>query len=45
MGIVKQSQPKGEQERLPNPTLAISNNEISVKFHPFTLREMIKNEY
>ncbi|OWO82671.1 VOC family protein [Photorhabdus luminescens] len=41
---VKESQPKGEQERLPNPTLAITDSEITVKFHPFTLREIVKSE-
>ncbi|CAQ84571.1 MULTISPECIES: VOC family protein [Photorhabdus] len=41
---VKQSQPKGERERLPNPTLAVTDGEITVKFHPFTLREMVKSE-
>ncbi|NHB97465.1 VOC family protein [Photorhabdus stackebrandtii] len=42
---VKESQPKGEQERLPNPTLAITDGEITVKFHPFTLRDIVKSEH
>ncbi|QXF33593.1 hypothetical protein CE143_10820 [Photorhabdus luminescens] len=28
-----------------NPTLAIIDGEITVKFHPFTLREIVKNEH
>ncbi|WP_445493615.1 VOC family protein [Photorhabdus sp. SF281] len=42
---VKESQPKGEQERLPNPTLAITDGEITVKCHPFTLRDIVKSEH
>ncbi|OWO82669.1 hypothetical protein B5C26_09845 [Photorhabdus luminescens] len=30
---------------MPNPTLAITDSEITVKFHPFTLREIVKNEH
>lgn len=41
---IKVSQPKGQQERLPNPTLAVSNGEITVKYHPFTLKKIIESE-
>ncbi|AOM39875.1 VOC family protein [Xenorhabdus hominickii] len=40
----KESHPKGNNERLPNPTLAVTNGEITVKFHPFSLKEIIKSE-
>ncbi|EKT62661.1 VOC family protein [Providencia burhodogranariea] len=40
----KISQPKGQLERLPNPTLAVTNGIITVKYHPFTLKEIIKSE-
>ncbi|MEX5854542.1 VOC family protein [Providencia huaxiensis] len=40
----KVSQPKGQQERLPNPTLAVSNGEITVKYHPFSLKKIIESE-
>lgn len=40
----KVSQPKSQQERLPNPTLAVSNGEITVKFHPFSLKKIIESE-
>ncbi|ERT10503.1 hypothetical protein O185_24510 [Photorhabdus temperata J3] len=43
--FVKESQPKGERERLPNPTLAITDGELTVKFHPFTLRDIVKSEH
>ncbi|MGG4662450.1 VOC family protein [Providencia vermicola] len=41
---VKVSQPKGQQERLPNPTLAVSNGKITIKYHPFTLKKIIESE-
>lgn len=41
---LKMSQPKGQLERLPNPTLAVTNGIITVKYHPFTLKEIIKSE-
>ncbi|EKT57495.1 VOC family protein [Providencia sneebia] len=40
----KMSQPKGQQERLPNPTLAVSNGLITIKYHPFTLKKIIESE-
>ncbi|MCC3747401.1 VOC family protein [Rouxiella badensis] len=41
---LKQSSPKGEHERLPNPTLAITDGTITLKFHPYTLREIVASE-
>ncbi|WP_275076419.1 MULTISPECIES: VOC family protein [Providencia] len=41
---IKVSQPKGQQERLPNPTLAVSNGNITVKYHPFSLKKIIESE-
>lgn len=41
---VKVSQPKGQSERLPNPTLAVTNGTITVKYHPFTLKQIIESE-
>lgn len=41
---VKQSAPKGEHERLPNPTLAITNGTVTIKFHPHSLRDIVASE-
>ncbi|MGG4607536.1 VOC family protein [Providencia sp. Me31A] len=41
---LKISQPQGQQERLPNPTLAVSNGEVTVKYHPFSLKKIIGSE-
>lgn len=41
---LKISQPKGQQERLPNPTLAVTNGIITVKYHPFKLKDIIESE-
>lgn len=41
---LKMSQPKGHQERLPNPTLAVSNGIITIKYHPFTIKKIIESE-
>ncbi|MDX7999451.1 VOC family protein [Xenorhabdus sp. Reich] len=40
----KESHPKGDNERLPNPTLAVTNGEITIKFHPFSIKEIVKSE-
>ncbi|MBI6548235.1 VOC family protein [Xenorhabdus lircayensis] len=40
----KESYHKGKDERLPNPTLAVKNGEITIKFHPFSIKEIIKSE-
>lgn len=41
---LKQSSPKGENERLPNPTLAITDGTITIKFHPHSLRDIVASE-
>ncbi|PHM49424.1 VOC family protein [Xenorhabdus miraniensis] len=40
----KESHPKGDKERLPNPTLAVTDSEITIKFHPFSIKDIIKSE-
>ncbi|MEY4474687.1 MAG: protein yecM [Pseudomonadota bacterium] len=41
---VKFSSPHGEHERLVNSTLAVTDGEITIKFHPYTLRQIVANE-
>ncbi|MBG3080639.1 VOC family protein [Proteus mirabilis] len=41
---LKISEPKGEKERLPNPTVAISNSKVTVKYHPYSLLEIVQSE-
>ncbi|HGM4958157.1 TPA: VOC family protein [Serratia liquefaciens] len=41
---LKQSSPKGEGERLPNPTLAISDGTVTIKFHPYSIRDIVASE-
>lgn len=41
---LKISEPKGEKERLPNPTVAISNGKVTVKYHPYSLLEIVESE-
>lgn len=41
----KFSSPQGEHERLANPTFAVSDGEITIKFHPYTLRQIIDSEH
>lgn len=41
---LKFSQPQGEQERLPNPTLAVTNGTVTLKFHPFRLQDIVESE-
>ncbi|HIH7784842.1 TPA: VOC family protein, partial [Yersinia enterocolitica] len=38
------SSPQGEHERLANPTFAVSDGEITIKFHPYTLRQIVDSE-
>lgn len=40
----KFSSPQGEHERLANPTLAVSDGEITIKFHPYTLWQIVDSE-
>ncbi|WP_075182027.1 VOC family protein [Pantoea sp. 1.19] len=41
---IKCSSPRGEKERLPNPTLAVTNGEITIKFHPWSITEIVASE-
>lgn len=40
----KTSSPKGENERLPNPTLAVTDGQTTIKFHPWRLEEIVASE-
>jgi predicted metalloenzyme YecM len=40
----KTSAPRGENERLPNPTLAVTDGQITIKFHPWSLQEIVASE-
>lgn len=41
---VKTSSPKGEGERLPNPTFAVSDGKVTIKFHPWSIEEIVASE-
>lgn len=41
---LKFSQPGSDKERLPNPTLAVSKGETTIKFHPFDIRAVVASE-
>lgn len=41
---VKLSSPKGEHERIANPTIAIKNSECCIKLHPFSIQDIIASE-
>ncbi|MEE3649532.1 MULTISPECIES: VOC family protein [unclassified Brenneria] len=38
------SSPQGEKERIPNPTLAVTNGKVTIKFHPFDIRDIVASE-
>ncbi|ALV91971.1 hypothetical protein QU24_21220 [Pantoea rodasii] len=40
----KTSAPKGDNERLPNPTLAVTDGQTTIKFHPWRLEEIVASE-
>ena len=42
--VVKTSSPKGEHERLPNPTLAVTDGSVTVKFHPWSIEQIVASE-
>ncbi|WED25695.1 VOC family protein [Vibrio sp. DW001] len=45
LGITtKISSPKGEDERLANPTVAFKRNEVCIKLHPHTLKRVVLSE-
>ncbi|WP_192456717.1 VOC family protein [Musicola keenii] len=41
---LKFSHPQGEQERLPNPTLAVTNGSVTLKFHPYRIQDVVASE-
>lgn len=41
---IKTSAPKGAGERLPNPTLAVTDGQVTIKFHPWSLKEIVESE-
>lgn len=41
---VKTSSPKGERERLPNPTLAVTDGSVTIKFHPWSIEAIVASE-
>ncbi len=41
---LKFSHPKGEGERLPNPTLAVTDGTVTVKFHPYSIQDVVESE-
>ncbi|PWC25195.1 VOC family protein [Brenneria nigrifluens] len=38
------SSPQGEKERIPNPTTAVTNGKVTIKFHPFDIRDIVADE-
>ncbi|KEY57943.1 YecM protein [Serratia sp. DD3] len=40
---LKQSWPKSEDESLANPTLAVSDGQVTIKFHPHSIRDVVTN--
>lgn len=42
--FVKTSSPKGEHERLPNPTLAVTDGKVTIKFHPWSIEQIVASE-
>ncbi len=41
---IKTSSPAGDGERLPNPTLAVTDGTVTIKFHPWPLDAIINSE-
>ncbi|HGP0979105.1 TPA: VOC family protein [Klebsiella aerogenes] len=42
--FVKTSSPKGERERLPNPTLVVTDGKVTIKFHPWSIEQIVASE-
>ncbi|AFJ47422.1 VOC family protein [Shimwellia blattae] len=42
--VVKTSAPRGEKERLANPTLAVTDGTVTIKFHPWTIEQIVASE-
>ncbi|MFQ9622950.1 MAG: VOC family protein [Enterobacteriaceae bacterium] len=43
--LMKTSAPKGERERLPNPTLAVTDGKVTIKFHPWSIEQIVASEH
>ncbi len=41
---IRHSAPQGENESLPNPTLAVTDGNVTIKFHPHSLRSIVAEE-
>ncbi|PHI30859.1 VOC family protein [Budvicia aquatica] len=41
---LKFSNPAGEGEALQNPTLAVTEDGITIKFHPYSIREIVRQD-
>lgn len=41
---LKFSNPTGEGESLPNPTLAVTEEGVTIKLHPYSIRDVVKSE-
>ena len=41
---VKTCSPKGQGECLPNPTLAVTDGKVTLKFHPWSIEEIVASE-
>ena len=41
---VKISAPKGAGERLENPTFAVTDGKVTIKFHPYALEDIVASE-
>lgn len=41
---LKFSAPQGENECLPNPTLAVTDGSATLKFHPYSIRSIVASE-
>lgn len=41
---IKTSHPVGRHERLPNPTLAVTDGKVTIKFHPWSIEEIVASE-
>lgn len=42
--VVKTSSPQSEGERLPNPTLAVTDGNVTLKFHPWSIEAIVASE-
>lgn len=43
--VVKTRSPRGEREHLPNPPLTVTDGNVTVKFHPRSIEDIVGSEY